>query len=1058
MAITDKISGNDQLNVPLAKLAGGISAALGLLGVIASVLVMVMSFGAEFPPDAPLTPSQVNLLLGAILAFWVIWAAGGLQLARRKVWAQRLLLALDDLAMACAAVALLAIPLVGLGSSDFFKPHRVWLVPSAGIFVIVGVVMHVLLVKASAGGSRLRYGSMVTTSAVAAAAVIVVINMIAQADYFRRDLATLGSFGPSDRTRKIIRAVDTPVTLTAVYTSAEERKKASDYRPAVAELLQAMHELNDKIKVNIVNSDTDKARVMGALRQELVKQGSKQVAFLRAFEKSSETLLKDLQGLGQQYAQLSGESYLDYWGLGADISEGLRSYTEKLGQLAPKVRQELTGLSLPDYDKLTGEVKDLLGSIQADFRKTSDKLAQLAKIPDAVKANRAKALESLRQCDAAIKAVKDSLGMATSAPTSAATTGEIANPAEMLKKYTEAAGKASKQCQDTAEVLNNIAGKDNANLLNNSAAWQVPLGGSQEMAVVVPVTALFRLLAQQLQQQATDAELVMKNAQTEYQKNYIANQLRRGISQVARMFDSSRQEVEKSIELLSKMDPASQQILRGGQDGKYFQALLQEAKGLSDAAAKLPESKGRNVTSRLSEDNILIVEAGDKIDVLGFDEVWPLKSIAPTARKETEESGKRMFNGDSAIGSKILSMTNKPFATILLAHVPAPPYLRQMMSPDYLSYFPAPESISDLRTRLESANFEVKEWDLNQPMPEETSEEKENPETSSAATKPATRSAEKEARPKILLVLPPAPAVPMGYGAPPPSGFSPEQENKVRQAIDSGARAIFLTSYIPPLMPGMVQDTYPLNDYLAKDWGITAKTDYRVISAVPDETQPDSFKIGLTQWYYMPLNSFEDTNKIGRPLRAQRVLWYDVCPVVAGKSPPKGVTFYPVLTVPAKAASIWAARDIEAIFQQVVEGGQGIIRPDFSPMADMRPPFTVALAAAREKPGAEPTRIVVLGLGMSLVNRYLESRVPTLGSDSTISFDDPPRADADVVINSAYWCVGKESVIATGPVQIKPVDVVSETTMTVLKALVIVGLPLLVVVLGGVVMVIRQRS
>ena len=60
-----------------------------------------------------------------------------------------------------------------------------------------------------------------------------------------------------------------------------------------------------------------------------------------------------------------------------------------------------------------------------------------------------------------------------------------------------------------------------------------------------------------------------------------------------------------------------------------------------------------------------------------------------------------------------------------------------------------------------------------------------------------------------------------------------------------------------------------------------------------------------------------------------------------------------------------------------------------------------------------------------------------------------------MVINSAYWLVGRGGWIAAGPA--KPIKLIDKTTENVIKVLVLVGLPLLVVCLGGAVLYLRRR-
>jgi hypothetical protein len=61
------------------------------------------------------------------------------------------------------------------------------------------------------------------------------------------------------------------------------------------------------------------------------------------------------------------------------------------------------------------------------------------------------------------------------------------------------------------------------------------------------------------------------------------------------------------------------------------------------------------------------------------------------------------------------------------------------------------------------------------------------------------------------------------------------------------------------------------------------------------------------------------------------------------------------------------------------------------------------------------------------------------------------------VINSAYWLIGPEQYIAAGPARIKPVAMIEPNTMWVLRGAVVLGLPLLVLALGGLELLRRRR-
>ena len=421
-----------------------------------------------------------------------------------------------------------------------------------------------------------------------------------------------------------------------------------------------------------------------------------------------------------------------------------------------------------------------------------------------------------------------------------------------------------------------------------------------------------------------------------------------------------------------------------------------------------------------------------------FRSVWPPKGTA-LGPGDNETAPKRVFNGDSAIASKILSMTHEPFATVLLTHYDPPPEMaRTSPSGD----IPA-TALGKLRNRLEEANFEVKEWNLSQDKPQ--------PDDKDAG------------RAEVLLIVPP-PVMP-GQPGQQREPFGPNQEKKIREAIEAGTGAIFLTGFTWPrrftfFMPP-VQPPYVFGDYLRDQWGIDAKTNYRIIPAVADATIAGKAKINPIRFFYLPLSNFSN-HPIARPLQGQRTVWSDLCPVEAVDSPPEGVEVQPLLTVPANWTGTWASRRVVELDRKIKTEPGSLVSPDYEAGDMPIPPqgLSVAAAAVRKRPdGSTAASIVVLGMGMSMMDGYLNAPVPRLDARGGMELTDEPSANADVVINSAYWLAGGglTRYIAAGPARIKPVEIIDPATRMWLWSLCVIGLPVLAAGAGGVVMLVRRR-
>ena len=87
--------------------------------------------------------------------------------------------------------------------------------------------------KASAMTSRSRrvyFGTNVAAMILAALLLLVFVNWIGQRRNFRRDLAGMGRYGLSDRTKKIIDGGPETIRLAAIYASQEPEKRRGVHR------------------------------------------------------------------------------------------------------------------------------------------------------------------------------------------------------------------------------------------------------------------------------------------------------------------------------------------------------------------------------------------------------------------------------------------------------------------------------------------------------------------------------------------------------------------------------------------------------------------------------------------------------------------------------------------------------------------------------------------------------------------------------------------------------------------------------------------------------------
>ena len=999
MAIKAALESKQQLNRPLARLAAIVSITLTAGGAAAAIIIPVIN------KDVPQW-QWARLPLMIFAALLCMMSVLGIQLIRRRLWAQRALLVLSLIVAAAAVMIVLG---GGLWGQALSEERLAWMVGAALVLLGAGASAWVLIL-ASAPGSRLRYGSYVSLSVVTAIAVLAAVNMIAQKDYYRRDMETLGRFGLNDPARKIIEAVNEPVKLTCVYTSTSERTRGSDFRPRVLELLGEMSEANGNVEMDNATNDAAKARVVDRLRKKLGGSADEHVKFLEQFVAAAGDIVTSTRNAQEQWASLPDDSYLALWGLTTEAARRLGSRADRIQRINVRIGGELKGGGVPDYAGLAEEVAGELKTIGAVLGNIDLLVLRIATIPGAVDANRKDALGNIVKSLTAASSMLVALN-STDSPDAPA------DPGEALKEFVAAAAKAAAQLRRTGTSLNQLGGANAEDLLSNASCCRTTVM-TQMGKVPVSVGQFCTIILREIEKQRNRADNVAKLANVEHQAEFAVG-MRKPVGDIIQLIRQMGSTAREAISQLEEADEASKRIFAlAGEDG-LFKDLASRLTPLIDQADGLPQLDSSSLSADVTQDNIVIVETGGdggKVEVVDFESVWPLK--VPTG--DGPDAGKRTFNGDSAIASKILSMTRKPFATVLLAHIPVPQEMARFIGPVI-----GVNNLQLLRKRLVEANFDVAEWDLSQKMP----------------------TPEAPDRHGVLLILPPSPT------------FAPEHLARIRKAIDSGVPAVFLAQWLPPQSMGgyspPTSQPYKLGDYLREDWGIDVLTDYLVMPAVSDETIPGKFKLNLDRFRYLPLSTFTD-HPIGKPLGAQRVLWSCLCPVVAIDPVPQGVKVESLLGVPAGQETTWATNNVLKLSRQLSSEGSNI-SPDYDG-GDIRAGFDVAVAATRiagEK--TRPARIVVLGIGAGVVDGYLGGRVIKTDSRGANTMLDPPGANATLVANSIYWLTGHDQYITTGPVNIKPVELITRTKMYALWALCVFCVPAGILAGGGIVMFVRRR-
>ncbi len=874
--------------------------------------------------------------------------------------------------------------------------------------------------------SRRTAGLNVVISIAAAAALLIIVNVISNKKNYRCDMEVFGRYGLSDSAEKILEQIDQPVRLTSIYTSTRSDRKPQEYLPRLRDMMEEIARQKDNVTVVNVTSDRAKAEVLGRLRRVLDEAASDHRAIIRGAQVLDGKQGQQYDTLTRQWAKYRPGGWLEQFALPKEIEAVMRAGKNDLREMTMKLRQDLSA-SLPDYPDMVRRVEVTLAELQGRLVGVSSRLRHLSTVPERAKKQR-------QVLTSAAAAVKSALAKAS------ACIGRENSPLpqdslKVLKSFAVDIRAVADSAQLAATQLDRFAGDG---YVRYARSWR-------HKKVSLP--RLYRRISGDINNIADQAEGLIRPATKVADRQRFITDARQVVPQYLAAAGRVQTAVNTLLDELTKLDKHTQKIFAQAKQDNYLQAQIKPLAELLEQASKvkpLPEHLNELI-EKINQDNIVLIEIGDKTGVIGFDEVWPLKAgqQASPGDKDNQQD-KRVFHGDSALCAKMLSMTAEPFAEVVLTFfedIPerSLPYQQQrpMVGP-----IPSP-LLRTVRERLEKANLEVTEWNLFR-KPGRAKESKEGP--------PLPK---RKDCPQVLLILPPPEPSPMPRGMPQQgSQWSDAEVEKVRKVISRRTPAIFLTGFLRPrYMAGMTMPArYGFGDYLRKDWGIDVRTALRVIQTKPDSRAPGKFKLEVVQWNFMPLSSFTD-HVIGKPLQVRRMYWYNACPITAVSDSKTGAIIKDILAIPKGRNEVWAISDIEAFIEKVEQRDPLEADPD---SGDLIPPFAVAVEATKQIEN-EQARIIVLAVGESFTDYYLQNPVFKLSEDGTIAPEPPPVADVDLLINSVYHLVGRDEYIGAGPAIVEPIKQIAPGTMLNVKIIFGLAWPILMFAIGVVVMIVRKR-
>jgi gliding motility-associatede transport system auxiliary component len=237
--------------------------------------------------------------------------------------------------------------------------------------------------------------------------------------------------------------------------------------------------------------------------------------------------------------------------------------------------------------------------------------------------------------------------------------------------------------------------------------------------------------------------------------------------------------------------------------------------------------------------------------------------------------------------------------------------------------------------------------------------------------------------------------------------YTPVETETIKKYVDGGGRALFMLD---------AGRKYPNLAKLLSGWGVTLNSDLVI------DLNPVAQLFGTTP--DMPLIMKYGTNPIVEPLKRTATLFPITRSLTIEKATPSGVSDD---SLAESSANSFGVAGFNPQMRQV----------SYRPGKDVKGPLTVAVAGsvpANGKKGSEG-RFVVLGTSAVAANGYLGF-----------------QGNRDFVMNSVDWLSAEENLISIRPKspEEQHLDLSSEQMGRILY-LGVFGLPLLIIVLGGVV-------
>lgn len=883
---------------------------------------------------------------------------------------------------------------------------------------------------------RFGIGANVVVAIVAAAALVAAVNYFGSLKKvtIRKDIAASG-YGLSDRTKQLLTEGDSKISISMLYQPDETDEKQRGYIDRLTEYLDEMKEsAPDRVSWAHIVSDNKKEELVATLNQSLGGEAGEHKKVLDEYNKFQQDLQAELKQRVTQASDLRSDpnSWLGDFPVFGNIAVVLHQDELALEKTATEIAALIPANGIPKYGDAATKASAQLTEIKTHLTTIRDNLSKLTALADQVAKPDSPYAAVFRDLAAQVPQFAAGLREAVggqNAPPPADIAGALRNYADQCNELTARISPLVKQIDQFEKQFPAVQ-------QHNSWTATASSGIFQQRLSVADILQQFAATAKETRLRVLGA---LDSNKPDEQKAALDG-VRRTVSVFEQNMSACNQLLTSLADRLMKVDPKSKGLLDEARDNGLFKDRIAAATELEEKIKKLPELKLSNVGDRIKEPNSVLIEVNNKVRVLAFNDVFPIRD---TLGAGDDDEQRRTFNGDSAISSALIALTHeRPFASVVLTYFEPPaPQQRGPFSP------PPPEpriprqQLNVVKQRLESANFKVNDWNLattdESPKPEEGTE-------------------------NVYIVFPPAPPTPPNpFGGPPPDEkkFGDEQINKIRNILANNGRVLFVATWDLQRTGGMFGGggfapvPYAYEKLLSDDWGLEVDSGRRICYLLPDSKAPDTYGVSELRFNYMPVSGFSDSD-LARPLRGTRFLVNDACPIVQKPTTPQGVTLSKVLSIPESETHF--APDIPLLLHIV----RTVLDPESEGLVQLpgvkRGPFDLMITGERKEGDKDTGRIALMSFGMSLSDAFLDRPIKA-DKSSRFKFLPPPRESLDLVVNSVYWLQGQPKRISRGPIMNPTVEPIDKATKPLLSWLVYGIWPVLIFLPGIFLWYVRRK-